>query len=140
MQCPAHWTGLQLIISPGKNPLPTVVHLKYSVTGNQLEDDEFYGLSIMEKFDDEVMAKHVYRDPVQLGVHIVLCRSLITVFTTFHYIEDPNTKDFPAQFPFHHEQMLVPFIDIVSDEFVHYFTDIKNCLDEMEREGDLDAH
>ena len=94
----------------------------------------------MEKFDDEAMAKHVYRDPVQLGVCIVLCRSLITVFTTFHYIEDPNTKDFAAQFPFHHEQMLVLFIDVVDDEFLHYFTDIKNRLDEMEGEGDLDAH
>ena len=59
---------------------------------------------------------------------------------TFHCIEDPDTKDFAAQFPFHHEQMLVPFIDIVDDEFMHYFTDIKNHLDEMEREGDLDAH
>ena len=28
--------------------------------GNQLEDDEFYGLNIVEKFDDEAMAKHVY--------------------------------------------------------------------------------
>ena len=94
----------------------------------------------MEKFDDEVMAKHVYRDPVQLGVCIVLCRSLITVFMTFCYVEDPNTKDFAAQFPFHHEQMLVPFIDVVNDEFVCYFTGIKNLLDEMEGEGDLDAH
>ena len=116
------------------------MHLKYSVTGNQLEDDEFYGLNIVEKFDDEAMAKHVYRDPVQLGVHIVLCRSLITVLTTFPYIEDPNTKDFAAQFPFQHEQMLVLFIDIVDDEFVCYFTDIKNRLDEIEREGDLNVH
>ena len=36
--------------------------------------------------------------------------------------------------------MLVPFIDIVDDEFLHYFTDIQNPLDEMEGEGDLDAH
>ena len=107
MQCPACWTGLQLIISPGRNPLPAVVHLKYSVTENQVEDEEFYGLDIVEKFDDEVMAKHVYNDPVQLGVHIVLCRSLIKVFMTFHYEEDPNTKDFAACYPFHHEQMLM---------------------------------
>ena len=116
------------------------MHLKYSVTGNHLEDDEFYGLNIVEKFDDEAMAKHVYRDPVQLEVCIVLSRSLITIFTSFHYVEDSDTKDFAAQFLFHHEQMLVPFIDIVDDEFVHYFTDINDRLDEMEREGDLDAH
>ena len=140
MQCPACWTGLQLIISPGKNPLPVVVHLKYSVTGNEVEDDEFYGLDIVDKYDDELMAKHVYKDPVQLGVHIVLCRSLIKMFTTFRYEEDPNTKDFTAHYPFHHEQMLVPIIDIVEDEFSCYCTDINLCLDELAQEGDTDAH
>ena len=137
---PCTLTGLQLIISPGKNPLPAVVHLKYSVTGNEVEDDEFYGLDIVDKYDDELMAKHVYKDPVQLGVHIVLCRSLIKMFTTFHNEEDPNTKDFAAHYPFHHEQMLVPIIDIVEDEFSRYCTDINLCLDELAKEGDTDAH
>ena len=86
--------------------------LKYSVTGNQVEDEEFYGLDIVEKFDDEAMAKHVYKNLVQLGVCIVLCRSLINVFMTFHYKEDPNTKDFAAHYPFHHEQMLVSILTL----------------------------
>ena len=55
LQCPARWTGLQLVISPGPNPLPAVVHLKYSVSGSKVEDDEFYGLDIVDKFDDEAM-------------------------------------------------------------------------------------
>ena len=114
--------------------------LKYSVTGNEVEDDEFYGLDIVDKYDDEVMAKHVYKDPVQLGVHTVLCRSLIKMFTTFRYEEDPNTKDFTAHYPFHHEQMLVPIIDIVKDELSHYCTDINLRLDELAQEGDTDAH
>ena len=140
MQCPAHWTGLQLVISPGANPLPAVVCLKYSVTGNEVEDEDFYGLDIVEKFDDEAMAKHVYNDPVQFGVHIVLCRSLINVFTTFRYEEDPNTNDFAAHYPFHHEQMLVPIIDIVDDEFTCYCTGMKIRLDELAQGGDTDAH
>ena len=140
MQCPACWTGLQLVISPGRNPLLAVVHLKYSVTGNQVEDDEFCGIDIVEKFDDEAMAKHVYKDPVQLGVHIVLCRSLIKVFTTFCYEEDPNTKDFAAGYPFQHEQMLMPIIDIVDDEFACYCTGINIRLDKLAQEGDKDAH
>ena len=114
--------------------------LKYSVTGNKVEDDEFYGLDIVDKYDDELMAKHVYKDPVQLGVRIVLCRSLIKMFITFHYEEDLNTKDFTAHYPFHHEQMLVPIIDIVEDEFSRYSTDINLCLDELAQEGDTDAH
>ena len=140
MQCPACWTGLQLIVSPGANPLPAVVHLKYSVTGNEVEDEEFYGLDIMDKFYDEQMAKYVYKDPVQLGVHTVLCRSLIIVFSTFHYEEDPNTKDFAARYPFYHEQMLVPIIDIVKDEFAHYFNYMNKHLDEIAEEGDTDEH
>ena len=116
------------------------MHLKYSITGNQVEDEEFYGLDIMEKFDDEAMAKHVYNDPVQLAVHIVLCRSLIKVFTTFHHEEDPNIKDFATRYPFHHEQMLVPIIDIVDDEFARYSIHMNIRLDELTQEGDKDAH
>ena len=86
------------------------------------------------------MAKHVYNDPVQLAVHIVLCRSLIKVFMTFHYEEDPNTKDFAAHYPFHHKQMLVPIIDIVDDEFTRYCTHMNMCLDKLVEEGDTDAH
>ena len=114
--------------------------LKYSVTGNQVEDEEFYGLDIVEKFDDEAIAKHVYKDPVQLGVHIVLSKSLIKVFMTFHYEEDPNIKDFAACYPFHHEQMLMPIIDIVDDEFTRDCTGINICLDKLAKEGDKDAH
>ena len=116
------------------------MHLKYSVTGNEVEDEEFYGLDIVDKYDDEAMAKHVYKDPVQLGVCIVLCRSLIKMFMIFCYDEDPNTKDFAAHYLFHHEQMLVPIIDIVKDEFTHYCTDINLHLDELTQEGDTDAH
>ena len=140
MQCPTRWTGLQLIINPGPNPLPAVVHLKYSVSGNKVEDEEFYGLDIMDKFDDEAMAKHVYNNPVQLAVRTVLCRSLIKVFTTFCYEGDPNTKDFAAHYPFHHEQMLVPIIDIVDDEFNRYCTHMTRRLDKIAQEGDKDAH
>ena len=116
------------------------MHLKYSVTGNQVEDEEFYGLYIMEKFDDEAMAKHVYNDPVQLAVHIVLYRSLIKVFMTFRYEEDPNTKDFAVRYPFHHEQMLVPKIDIVDNEFARYCTHMNMRIDELAQKGDKDAH
>ena len=116
------------------------MHLKYSVTGDQVEDEEFYGLDIINKFDDDVMAKHIYNDPAQLAVRTVLCRSLIKVFMTFLYEEDPNTKDFAAHCPFHHEQMLVPIIDIVDDECTRYCTHMNMCLDELAEEGDKDAH
>ena len=116
------------------------MHLKYSVSGNKVEDEEFYGLDIMDKFDDEAMAKHVYNDPVQLAVCTVLCRSLIKVFMTFCYEEETNTKDFAAHYPFHHEQILVPIIDIVNNEFNHYCTHMTRHLDEIAQEGDKDAH
>ena len=59
---------------------------------------------------------------------------------TFHYEEDSNTKDFAACYPFHHEQMLMPIIDIVDNEFAHYCTGINIRLDELAQEGDKDAH
>ena len=74
---------MQLVISPGPNPLPAVVRLKYSASPDLVNRDEFYGLSIVEKWDDEDMKRHVYRDPVQLGLRLIIGRSLINVFTTF---------------------------------------------------------
>ena len=59
---------------------------------------------------------------------------------TFRYEEDPNTKDFAAHYPCHHEQMLVPIIDIVDDEFTCYSTHMNICLGELAEEGDTDAH
>ena len=71
---------------------------------------------------------------------MVSTSSLIKVFTTFHCKEDPNTKDFAACYPFHHEQMLVPRIDIVDNEFTRYCTHMNMRLDELVEEGDKDAH
>ena len=34
LQCPARWTTLQLIITPGKNPLPALASIKYSTDGD----------------------------------------------------------------------------------------------------------
>ena len=100
LQRPSRWTGLQLVISPGPNPLPAVMRLKYAVSPDKAENDKFYGMNIVEKFDDEQMRRHVYRDPVQLSVRIIMCRSLVKVFTKFNYEEDTNTKDYAAHFPF----------------------------------------
>ena len=58
----------------------------------------------------------------------------------FHYEEDENTKDFAAHYPFHHELMLMPIIDIVDDEFARYCNGINIRLDELTQEGDTDAH
>ena len=38
------------------------------------------------------------------------------------------------------KQMLVPIIDIVDDEFAHYFTHMYICFDELAQEGDKDEH
>ena len=128
------------MISPGPNPLPAVVRLKYAVSRDQAENDEFYGMNIVEKFDDEQMQRHVYRDPVQLSLRIIMCRSLVKVFTKFNYEEDPNTKDYAARFPIHHEQMLPTCIDIVNDEFNYFFSKMLIRADNMEKTGEVDSH
>ena len=128
------------MISPGPSPLPAVVRLKYAVLTDKAENDEFYGMNIIEKFDDEHMQRHVYRDPVQLALRIILGRSLVKVFTKFNYEEDKNTKDYAARFPVHHEQMLPTFIDIVNDEFNHFFNDMMIRADKMKKEGETDSH
>ena len=128
------------MISPGPNPLPAVMRLKYSVSPEKAGNEEFYGMNIVEKFDDEQMRRHVYRDPVQLSLRIIMCRSLVKVFTKFNYEEDPNTKDYAACFPIHHEQMLPTCIDIVNDEFNHFFSEMLIHADNMQKTGEVDSH
>ena len=128
------------MISPGPNPLPAVVWLKYAVSTDHAENDEFYGMNIVEKFDDEQMQRHMYRDPVQLALRIIIGRSLVKVFSKFNYEEDTNTKDYAARFPIHHEQMLPTFIDIVNDEFNHFFSEMLIRADQMEKAGEVDSH
>ena len=140
LQCPSRWTGLQLVISPGPNPLPAVVRLKYSVSPDQPGNKEFYGMNIVEKFDDEQMRRHVYKDPVQLSLRIIMCRSLVIVFTKFNYEKDTNTKDYAARFPIHHEQMLPTCIDIVNDEFNNFFSEMLMRADNLQKTGAVDSH
>ena len=128
------------MISPGPNPLPAVMRLKYAVSTDRAENDEFYGMNIVEKFDDEQMQRHVYRDPVQLLLRIIIGRSLVKVFKKFNYEEDTNTKDYAARFPVHHEQMLPTFIDIVNDEFYHFFSEMLIRVDQMEKASEVDSH
>ena len=116
------------------------MRLKYAVSTDHAENDEFYGMNIVEKFDDEQMQRHVYRDPVQLSLRIIIGRSLVKVFTNFNYEEDTNTKDYAARFPIHHEQMLPTFIDIVNDEFNHFFSEMLIRADQMEKTGEVDSH
>ena len=128
------------MISPGPNPLPAVVRLKYSVSPDKPGNEEFYGMNIVEKFDDEQMRRHVYRDPVQLSLRIIMCRSLVKVFTKFNYEEDTNTKDYAARFPVHHEQMLPEFIAIVNDQFTNFFSEMLIRADKMQKDGEVHSH
>ena len=128
------------MISPGPNPLPAVVRLKYAVGPQRPGNEEFYGMNIVEKFDDEQMRRHVYRDPVQLSLRIIMCRSLVKVFTKFNYEEDRNTKDYAARFPIHHEQMLPDCIDIVNDQFNNFFSEMLIRADKMQNNGEVDSH
>ena len=90
-------------------------------------------MNIVEKFDDEQMRRHVDKDPVQLSLRVIMCRSLVIVFRKFNYEKDTNTKDYAAHFPIHHEQMLPNCIDIVNDEFNNFFSDMLKCADKFQK-------
>ena len=49
-------------------------------------------------------------------------------------------KKTQTRYPFHREQMLMPMIDIVDNEFTCYCTGINIHLDELAQEGDKDRH
>ena len=119
LQCPPRWTTLQVIISPGKNPLPALALIKYSTDGDH---EQFYALATPHMQDPLPMQHHVYKDPVQREVREILARSFITFFEKFEYQQDPLTKLYGVEFPRHHEQMLLDYIIIVKKECEYYIT------------------
>ena len=74
LQCPARWTTLQLIITPGKNPLPALASIKYSTDG---DGEKFYALNPPNAWNLLPMNNHIYKDLVQTSVRQILARSFI---------------------------------------------------------------
>ena len=81
-QCPARWTTLRLIITPGENPLPALALIKYSTDGN---DEKFYALDPPKAWNLLPMNNHIYKDLVQTLVRQILTRSFIMFFKKFEY-------------------------------------------------------
>ena len=65
---------------------------------------------------------HIYKDLVQTTVRQILARSFIMFFKKFEYRQDPLMKLYGAEFPRHHEQMLLDCILIMEKECEHYIT------------------
>ena len=68
------------------------------------------------------MNNHIYKDLVQTTVRQILARSFIMFFKKFKYRQDLVMKLYGAEFPRHHEQMLLDCILIIEKECEHYIT------------------
>ena len=65
LQCQARWTTLQLIISPGKNPLPALSSIKYSTDG---DGENFYALDPPNTWNLlPINNRHLQRSGTNLG-------------------------------------------------------------------------
>ena len=119
LQCPPRWTTLRVIVSPGKNPLPSLALTKYST---DRDHEKFYALATPHMWDLLPMQHHIYKDPAQRAVRKILARSFIMLFMKFKYQQYPLTKLSGVQFPRHHEQMLFDCLLIMEKECEHYIT------------------
>ena len=63
------------------------------------------------------MNNHIYKDPVQTSIRQILARSFIMFFKKLEYRQDPVMKLYRAEFPRHHEQMLLDCILIMEKEY-----------------------
>ena len=90
---------MQVIITPGDDPLPALACTKYSTN----EDGEnFYTPDPPSSWNPKPMDHHVYKDPVQFVVRTILARSFIIFFNTLEYKEDLVTLLYGAHIPKHH--------------------------------------
>ena len=62
LQCPPQWTTMQIIITPGDNPLPALACTKYSINGY---GEKFYTLDPPQVWNNVPMEHHLYKHLVQ---------------------------------------------------------------------------
>ena len=115
LQCPARWTHLQAVVTPGSNPLPTEVRIK------RHRDDEVAKTFFFMDQNSWEQIKHLkhflhkmYMDPVQLQVRILVGRSIIMAFALFKYFRDPDENNFVPKLDGPHDACIIQILDIVN--------------------------
>ena len=89
LQCPARWTNIQAVVSPGPNPLPAEVRIKRSAAFG----DNFYYVD-QKQWEIKAFALKTYADPIQEIVWKMIGRCFIFSFALFEYQEDIDVKNF----------------------------------------------
>lgn len=107
-QAPARWAVMQAVVSPGVNPLPAEVRLKYHPT----DSDSFYGMQQSMWLYEPADLK-VYKNSVQAKVRGLFEEIAIMTFSAFEYVHEPTPNLYIPSFRKPHEEMLVDIITAV---------------------------
>ena len=115
LQCPARWTNLQAVVTPGANPLPAEVRIKHHRNDEVAKTFFFVDQNSWEltKHSKHFLCK-TYMDPVQLQVRVLVRRSIIMAFALFKYVEDPDENNFVPKLEGPHDACIVQIVDIVN--------------------------
>ena len=111
LQCPARWTNIQAVVSPGPNPLPAEVHIKRSAAFG----DNFY-YKDQKQWEIKPFALKTYADPIQEMVQKMIGRCFIFSFALFKYQEDIDVKNFVPKLPLPHDACIHKLLEIVKAE------------------------
>ena len=108
LQCPARWTNLQAVVSPGPNPLPAEVRIKR----NPEKGQEFYYVD-QSQWEACSFPLKTYADPIQEYVWKMVGRCLIFSFGLFEYKQDTDVRNYVPKLPLPHDACIHKLLDIV---------------------------
>ena len=126
---------LTCVVSPGPNPLPAEVCIKY----NKDHLHEFFSLDNADWQYSNFTSPNYYRDPIQEAFRRVMSRSLIKTFNMFKYSLDQASGNYLPRLEKPVDSCIVDVIGFVKDEiekFVEYVEDEIEQLKKKPRSGE----
>ena len=126
---------LTCVVSPGANPLPAEVCIKY----NKEHPKEFFSLDNADWQYSNFTSPNYYRDPIQEAFRRVMSRSLIKTFKMFKYTLDEASGNYLPRLEKPVDGCIVDVIGIVKDEiekFVDYVEDEIEQTEKKPRSGE----
>ena len=126
LQCPARWTNVQAVVSPGANPLPAEVRMKR----RRENGEEFYFVDQLQ-WETSMFPIKTYGDPIQENVRKMVGRCLVLSFGLFEYKQDTDVRNYVPKLPLPHDACIHKLIDIVRAQQA-------TCVFEIDQDEDLD--
>ena len=115
------------VVTPGANPLPAEVCMKY----NKAHPTEFFHLDNSDWQYSKFVSPHYYRDPIQEAFRKVISRTLIKTFNMFKYTLDDVSGTFLPRLEKPVDGCIEEVIGFLKEEIEKFVEYVEDEIDQL---------